>query len=210
MRGGFTLRVTMVRENGDTSNRGTSTCPGPTRSSTLQWEHFVSKLEPGQKETWTAVISGHDAKKAVAEMVAALYDASLDAYTPHNWQSGFGVFRQDWSRLNEQFENMARYFNQLQGYWPMDQRPVQMTYRSLPSSITVDLWGYSYFGLGGMAKGEGRMMFRSGGCFPARPLRGRPCCRWTPPASGERWGRPIGPQSNWVSMAWLPTGRKQT
>ena len=33
-------------------------------------------------------------------MVAALYDQSLDAYLPHNWQSGFGVFRQDWSRMN--------------------------------------------------------------------------------------------------------------
>ena len=43
------------------------------------------KLEPGKKETFTAVISGPDAKKAAAEMVAALYDASLDAYLPHHW-----------------------------------------------------------------------------------------------------------------------------
>ena len=36
-----------------------------------------------------------DAKKAVAEMVATLYDQSLDAYLPHDWPAGFGVFRQD-------------------------------------------------------------------------------------------------------------------
>ena len=65
----------------------------------MKWEHFVSKLEPGQKETWTAVITGPDAKKAVAEMVAALYDESLDAYLPHNWPQRFGVFRQDHSNL---------------------------------------------------------------------------------------------------------------
>ena len=51
----------------------------------------------GQKETYTAVITGPDAKKAVAEMVAAMYDASLDAYLPHNWMQRFGVFRQDHS-----------------------------------------------------------------------------------------------------------------
>ena len=45
-------------------------------------------------------------------MVATLYDQSLDAYLPHNWPAGFGVFRQDWSRVNQQFENMAKYLNQ--------------------------------------------------------------------------------------------------
>ena len=86
-------------------------------------------------------------------MVATLYDQSLDAYLPHDWQSGFGVFRQDWSRMNQQFENMAKYLNQLQGGWPYDQKNVQITYRSLPSSITADLWGYGYFG--GGWKGHG-------------------------------------------------------
>ena len=72
-------------------------------------------------------------------MVAALYDQSLDAYLPHAWQAGFGVFRQDWSRMNEQFENMAKQLKQ-QGGWPIDQRNVQITC-ALPSSITVHLWG---------------------------------------------------------------------
>ena len=65
---------------------------------TVKWERFVSKLEPGQKETYTAVITGPDAKQAVAEMVAAMYDASLDAYLPHNWMERFNVFRQDFTR----------------------------------------------------------------------------------------------------------------
>ena len=100
MRGGFTLRVTMVRENRGYLESRHVDVPWTNKNLTVKWEHFVSKLEPGQKETWTAVITGPDAKKAVAEMVATLYDQSLDAYLPHNWQSGFGVFRQDWSRLN--------------------------------------------------------------------------------------------------------------
>ncbi len=36
-------------------------------------------------------------------MVAALYDESLDAYLPHSWPAGFGVFRQDYSQMNMTF-----------------------------------------------------------------------------------------------------------
>ncbi|MGO9111356.1 MAG: alpha-2-macroglobulin family protein [Thermoguttaceae bacterium] len=164
MRGGFTLRVTMVRENRAYLEFRHVDVPWTNKDLTVKWEHFVSKLEPGQKETWTAVISGHDAKKAVAEMVATLYDQSLDAYLPHNWQSGFGVFRQDWSRMNQQFENMAKYLSQIPGGWPLDQRVAQITYRRLPSSITVDLWGYGYFGLS-----QGRTMLR-GRAAPGAPM----------------------------------------
>ena len=95
-------------------------------------------------------------------MVAALYDQSLDAYLPHTWPAGFGVFRQDWSRLTQQFENMAEYLNQLQGNWPVDQKNVQITYRTLPASITTDLWGYDTMGLAGA---KGRMMLRDGGAM---------------------------------------------
>ena len=65
----------------------------------LRWEHFVSKLQPGQHETWTAVISGPDATRAAAEMVAALYDASLDAFAPLAW-GGIQGFRQNDDRRN--------------------------------------------------------------------------------------------------------------
>jgi uncharacterized protein YfaS (alpha-2-macroglobulin family) len=155
MRGGFTLHVTMVRENRAYLESRRVDVPWTNKKLTVKWEHFVSRLEPGQKETWTAVITGPDAKKAVAEMVAALYDESLDAYLPHSWPAGFGVFRQDFSRFNFQFENMAKYLNQIQGNWSYDQKPVQITYRILPASITVDLWGYAYFGPPGAMRARG-------------------------------------------------------
>ena len=166
MRGGFTLHVTMVRENRGYIESRFVEVPWTNKNLTVKWEHFVSKLEPGQKETWTAVITGPDAKKAVAEMVAALYDQSLDAYLPHAWQAGFNVFRRDVTRLTWQFENMAEYLNQLQGNWPVDQKNVQITYRKLPSSITVDLWGYQYYGFRGRSAGEGRMMLQDGAMMP--------------------------------------------
>ena len=48
---------------------------------------FHNKLQPGEKEQWKLQVSGSDNEKQVTEMVAALYDASLDDITePQDWQ----------------------------------------------------------------------------------------------------------------------------
>ena len=90
----------------------------------MKWERFVSKLEPAKKETFTAVVTGPKATKAVAEMVAGLYDASLDAYLPHHWLQKFSVFRQDHSRINLMFENVPRPLQHLHGQWAVYARAV--------------------------------------------------------------------------------------
>ena len=144
LRGGFTLHVTMVRENRAYLTSHRVEVPWTNKQLTLKWEHFTSKLQPAQKETWTAVITGPDAKKAVAEMVAALYDQSLDAYLPHNWAAGFGVFRQDYSTLQLQFENAVIHFQHGYGNWPSNYKNVQISYRAFPNEIIANLWGYMY------------------------------------------------------------------
>lgn len=145
MRGGFTLRVTMVRENRAYVNAQHVDVPWSNKDLTVKWEHFVSKLEPARKETWTAVITGPDAKKAVAEMVATLYDQSLDAHLPHHWMQRFGVFRQDYTRVNSQFENHEKQLYHLRGQWAHPHKQVQISYRGLPYELSVNLWGYGHY-----------------------------------------------------------------
>jgi len=154
MRGGFTLRVTMVRENRAYTSAQKVSVPWTNKQLSVRWERFVSKLEPAQKETWTLIVapalrdaeneSGSDsaALKAVAEMVATLYDASLDAYKPHSWPQGFGVFREDHSNVNSRFENMLKNLQHLRGGWPQDLRDASMTYRDFPADIIQNFWGY--------------------------------------------------------------------
>lgn len=156
MRGGFTLRVTYVRENRAYLESRHVDVPWTNKQLTVKWERFVSKLEPGKKETWTAVITGPDAKKATAEMVAALYDQSLDAYKPHNWMQRFGVFRQDYSNKQAYFENTGKAFHHLLGQWPQNNKPIQaLTYRAFPHDITQNLWGYEAYGMRGGFGGGG-------------------------------------------------------
>ena len=100
MRGGFTVHVTMVRENRAYLSSHKVNVPWTNKNLTVKWESFRDKLQPGQPEKWKATISGPDAKKAVAEMAAILYDESLDQFKAHQWQQAFGVFRQDNNRLS--------------------------------------------------------------------------------------------------------------
>ena len=146
MRGGFTLHITMVRENRAYLSSHHVNVPWTNKNLSVKWERFVNKLEPSQKETWTAVITGPDAKKAVAEMVATLYDESLDQFLPHRWQSAFNVFRQDYARLGQSFENMNKGLQYLQGQWPQQNKGSNFHYRSFPHEIAANLWGYEYFG----------------------------------------------------------------
>ena len=120
MRGGFTVRTTMVRENRAYMQSQHVDVPWTNKQLTLKWEHFVSKLEPAAQEKFTAIVSGPDAEKVVAEMVAAMYDASLDAYLPHHWQSGFGVFRTDHSNVHSMFQNQLKQLQYLHGRWDVE------------------------------------------------------------------------------------------
>jgi hypothetical protein len=155
MRGGFTVHVTQVRENRAYLDSRQVAVPWKNKELDLKWEHFVSKLQPAQKETWTAVISASNTPSLqpsntpmhlAAEMVATLYDESLDSFTPHNWPPTFNVFRQDYSYFQSQFCNTPQPFNHILGQWNRDYESVTITYRSFPADLTVNLWGYGYFG----------------------------------------------------------------
>ncbi len=64
----------------------------------ISYETFRDKLKPGQKEEWRLKISGPQGEKIAAEMLAAMYDASLDAFRPHNWQFSIYPVRSQPSR----------------------------------------------------------------------------------------------------------------
>jgi uncharacterized protein YfaS (alpha-2-macroglobulin family) len=155
MRGGFTVRTTFVRENRGYVESHRVDVPWSNKDLAVKWEHFVNKLEPGKKETFTAVISGPKAQKAAAEMVATLYDASLDAYLPHHWLRKFNVFRQDASNLNSVFENGARYLQHFRGNLNGGYEYVQISYRAFPADITTNMWGYMFAERGIMAGAGG-------------------------------------------------------
>ncbi|MDQ8197290.1 alpha-2-macroglobulin family protein [Pelagicoccus enzymogenes] len=148
-RGGLTLRTTFVRENRAYFESKRIDVPWTNKQLQVKWDRFRSKLDPGQAETWTATITGPDAHVAAAEMVAGLYDASLDQYKPHNWPQQIDSFRQEYSRIHSQFGNTQNHFDSFAGYWRPDILPVDWSYRRLPFEINYRRQMRSFGGGGG-------------------------------------------------------------
>lgn len=55
-----------------------------------QWTSFRDRLHPGDQETWTLRLTRPDGTPADANLMAVLYDASLDQLAPHSWQLAIG------------------------------------------------------------------------------------------------------------------------
>ncbi len=59
--------------------------PMPDKKLTLEWATFRDRLTPGQKEEWTLTIKDAEGKTVDANLMATLYDQSLDQIAKHQW-----------------------------------------------------------------------------------------------------------------------------
>ncbi len=145
-RGGFQVHVTQVRENRAYLETRFIDVPWTNKELELSWDHFTSKLEPGQKETWTLQVrkrpgapaadsSSSSAGSAFAELVATLYDASLDQFLPHEWHRAFGIFANDRTTAQSHFSNAEVGLNHYLGRWHQVRLAVVLTYRDFPGDL---------------------------------------------------------------------------
>ncbi|MEI8212426.1 MAG: alpha-2-macroglobulin family protein [Planctomycetota bacterium] len=165
MRGGFTVRVTFVHDNRAYIESRTVAVPWTNKELTLKWERFRSKLEPGAKEQWSLKITGPQAATVAAEMVAGLYDASLDAFLPHNWPERLGGFYSENATLNSAYHNYTLWFTQLSYQLPSKTTPVSETVRRFPEDLKFQVMRM-FSSMGGMG---GRRSVRGLGA-PGAPM----------------------------------------
>lgn len=59
--------------------------PLPEKKMQLSWCTFRDRLTPGQEETWTLEVRNPDGTPAQAQLMATLYDKSLDQLQAHRW-----------------------------------------------------------------------------------------------------------------------------
>ncbi|MCB9196647.1 MAG: hypothetical protein H6600_04175 [Flavobacteriales bacterium] len=79
-RGGFQVQFSTVRNERNYFEYRQVYVPFSNKELKLSFETFRNKMLPGSKETWKIKISGSKGEKVAAEMVAAMYDASLDEF----------------------------------------------------------------------------------------------------------------------------------
>ncbi|MEZ5013548.1 MAG: MG2 domain-containing protein [Chitinophagales bacterium] len=84
-RGGFYVSACLFYLNDFYTENEFVQVPWDNKQLHVSLETHRDKLSPGSKETWKVTISGPQGEKVAAEMLASMYDASLDALTSHIW-----------------------------------------------------------------------------------------------------------------------------
>ena len=118
-RGGLGLNIVFVSHNQSYDFAVTVDVPFSNKELDITFESFRDKLLPGQEEQWNVRIRSHKGEKVAAEMLAAMYDASLDAFMPHDWY--FNIFNfyyrhNSWEAHNAFTENSGYSFQEHEPY----------------------------------------------------------------------------------------------
>ncbi|PQJ20633.1 hypothetical protein [Tenacibaculum sp. SG-28] len=84
--GGIHVNWYYVAYNSFAKGSHTISVPFPKKDLEITTNTFRDKLVPGSQETWRFTIKGSQKEPVSAEVLASMYDASLDAFEPHQWR----------------------------------------------------------------------------------------------------------------------------
>jgi uncharacterized protein YfaS (alpha-2-macroglobulin family) len=83
--GGFVVHYSFAAYNSFNSSAINISVPYPKTDLEIETLTFRDKLQPGTDETWSFKIKGPKGDKVAAELLASMYDASLDQFKEHQW-----------------------------------------------------------------------------------------------------------------------------
>jgi len=84
-RGGFAIKYHYVNYNSFKSGSLSIAVPYTLDALQIETGTFRNKLQPGATQTWSFKIKGKEKEKITAEILASMYDASLDEFKKHQW-----------------------------------------------------------------------------------------------------------------------------
>jgi hypothetical protein len=123
-RGGFGMGWFFVKHNRMYHQSQVVEVPWTNKDLFIEYASYRDKTLPGSKETWKLKVSGAKKEKLAAEMLATMYDASLDQFSPHQWQKPYL-----WST----------YYNSRQWYGPRMFESASSSQRNLPDGPTKEV-----------------------------------------------------------------------
>ncbi|KQS24839.1 alpha-2-macroglobulin [Dyadobacter sp. Leaf189] len=84
-RGGYAIDYVFVKHNRVHQAQNFVNVPWTNKELTIEYATFRDKALPGSKEQWKVKISGYRKGQVAAEMLASMYDTSLDQFYQHQW-----------------------------------------------------------------------------------------------------------------------------
>lgn len=92
LRGGFNLHAYAFCQNREFQAAAAIDVPWSNKEIKVALSTYRNKMLPGSKEEWRLTVSGKQSEKVAAEVLAAMYDISLDEFVKHSWNRGVGNF----------------------------------------------------------------------------------------------------------------------
>lgn len=86
-RGGYGVNFFFVKDNRFYQYSDVIQVPWTNKQLNIVYETFRDKTLPGSEEKWKVKITGYKNEKVAAEMLASMYDASLDQFKMHQWNA---------------------------------------------------------------------------------------------------------------------------
>ncbi|MDX9749736.1 MAG: alpha-2-macroglobulin family protein [Flavobacteriales bacterium] len=96
-RGGYTVHFICIERGREHRQSLFIDVPWSNKELHVEWMTFRDKLLPGAQEEWRLRITGEKNSKVAAQVLAAMYDASLDHFVPHGWD--MAVWPRHYARL---------------------------------------------------------------------------------------------------------------
>ncbi len=88
-RGGFVILLSYIKNNRPFQEKINISVPWNNKKLNVEFISFRDKTLPGSEEEYKIKISGPDKDKVSAELLACMYDASLDDFISHQWNGHF-------------------------------------------------------------------------------------------------------------------------
>lgn len=85
-RGGIGMLYFMVKNNRYYATINSINVPWTNKELDITYQTYRDKTLPGSEEKWSVKIAGNKKEKVAAEMLASMYDASLDQFETHAWE----------------------------------------------------------------------------------------------------------------------------
>lgn len=111
-RGGYHLSWAFVKNNRFYSYDETVNVPWTNKDLQVEYLSWRDKTLPGSEEKWKLRITGHKKDIVAAELLASMYDASLDQFYEHNWYKPgirYSPAHRGWNANN--FDDLNIYIN---------------------------------------------------------------------------------------------------
>ncbi|MFN8255181.1 MAG: alpha-2-macroglobulin family protein [Bacteroidales bacterium] len=133
-RGNFSVHFVFMKDNRFYNYSEVVYVPYSNKVLDIEFETFRDKLYPGQQEKWRLKIKGPKGDKVAAEMLATLYDASLDVFRKNYWD--FNVYNSYYTQRSWQSGTI--------GYYASTLLKVGLDNYYYPSQLYYD--GFNWFG----------------------------------------------------------------